>query len=301
MVQTADGAMSVQVGLVPHFGEPRGPVREVKWAMPVAFESTYAQVRALERGLELLMRLNERGQATPKELAEATGIDRATVYRLLKTLGNLGFVAPGSSAGRYGLLPKVRRLSDGFTARDAVCRIVAPELWNLLAKVAWPSDFAVFDGGAMVIRDTTHPFSPFSIHRAMIGRERPLTRSALGLALLEAASPKLRRELLSIAATQRGDRINAEVLRHQLNEVKLRGYGWSAGAVEDRIGAIALPVRFEGQPLGAVNIIFFRSSMSSAEAAARFLPALKATVASIEHRLADELPDGLGSHILSAY
>lgn len=52
----------------------------------------YPRVRALERGLELIVALSELGWATPGELAKYTGIHRTTIYRLLSTLELSGYV-----------------------------------------------------------------------------------------------------------------------------------------------------------------------------------------------------------------
>ena len=248
----------------------------------------YSHVRALTRGLDLLLALNGLGQATANELSTAVGIDRATTYRLLDTLCSDGFVVRSTSSRFFRLTAKVRQLSDGFTKRDAITQIVAPELGQLLPKVLWPSDYAVFEDGAMVIRETTHPFSPFSIHRAMVGRSRPLLRTALGRAVLASATPRVRREMLNVViGTKQPDAAeaaNSQFVNKILSEYRERGYGMNAGAVEDRISAIALPVRISEGTLGAINIIFFRSAMTCEQAAHQFLPALRDTVDAIEQK-----------------
>lgn len=71
----------------------------------------------------------------------------------------------------------------------------------LLDQVSWGSDFAVFEHGSAMIHESTHSFSPFSIHRSMVGRRRSLVRSALGYAMLSAATPALRQEMLDITAS----------------------------------------------------------------------------------------------------
>ena len=123
-------------------------------------ERIYKPVRALERGLDLLLALNRLGRARPGVLARATGIDRTTTYRMLETLDAKGMVIRSETDDSYILSSGVKRLSDGFTVNDRLLRVVAPELGKLLAKVQWPSDFATFSQGSMVIEETTHPFSP---------------------------------------------------------------------------------------------------------------------------------------------
>ena len=50
-------------------------------------------------------------------------------------------------------------------------------MFSLLDQVSWPSDFGVFELGSVLIRESSHPFSPFSVHRSLV-------RSALGKAIL---------------------------------------------------------------------------------------------------------------------
>jgi IclR family mhp operon transcriptional activator len=258
-------------------------------------EAPYPSVRALERGLDLLNEISTAGRAKPAELAKATGIDRTTVYRLLETLHRRGFVSRSDSDGSYRLSVAVRHLNAGLTDLDLVCRVVTPELTRLLSRVTWPSDFASHQMGAMIIRESTHRFSPFSIHRAMIGRTRSLTRSALGRAVLWAASEQDRAIMLDTAEETRqsdaeGAANRAQVAR-MLAEIDRRGYAYSVDGSEVGISAIALPVLVRRRVVGAINIIFFTRAMTPEKAADLYLADLKATADAIMAQLVP-LADG---------
>ena len=252
----------------------------------------YTGVRALERGLELLEALGACGRAKPGELARMTGLDRTTVYRLLETLRRRGFTWLDEAEGDYRLTVRVRMLGDAFQHVDDVCRIVAPELGRLLPHVVWPSDFATFERGTMTIRETTHRFSPYSVHRSMIGRTRPLTKSALGRAVLSASSEEQRRLMLDLAiATGQADGADARDVKSLgavLAEVDRLGYAWSVDGSEVGISAIALPIRSQSLVLGAINLIFFTRAMTPAVAAKRHLARMRRTVGAIESRIRDE-------------
>ena len=254
----------------------------------------YKHVQALERGLQLLLQLNRMGRSTPAELSKACGLDRTTTYRLIATLEGLDFVTKSASDGRYVLLPKVRLLSDGFTDFDATSLVTIDVLSRLLRKVVWPSDYATFTEGSMVIQETTHRFSPYSVHRAMVGRKRPLLRSALGRAYLAALKQEERDEVLSIACSI-GDLPGrpasyAREIEELVTDYEKRGYAWSEGGTDSRISAIALPVCGPARVFGSVNIIFFRSATVIEDMANRFLPALHEAVEEIGNRLAEPSP-----------
>jgi IclR family mhp operon transcriptional activator len=250
----------------------------------------YATVRSLSRGIALLQELNRLGHAKPAVLSSATKIDRTTTYRLLATLQELGLVAQNVSTDEYILTSAVRTLSEGFTSRDRLTRVVAQELGVLFKKVLWPTDFATFERGAMVIRETTHRFSPYSIHRAMVGQPRPLLNSALGRAALAGASKAERTDMLRIAAGSGAlqfapkQTIN-DLVAKIVEEFKTRGYAYSVGGTEKRMSAIALPVHSGRAVVGAINLVFFRGAMSIETAAEQYLADLRHCIASVEETL----------------
>lgn len=202
-------------------------------------DERYSPVRALSRGLEVLAELDRCGRASPAQIAKSTGLDRTTTYRLLATLERDGYVGRSPSDDRYVLNPAVRSLSEGFNETDEVSRIVARELGILLADVQWPSDFMTFEMGQMVIRETTHRFSPYSIHRAMVGRPRPLLFSAAGRAVLAASSAQERDEMLAVAtgtgALAGSQAELRQMVAYLLSDYEKRGYAWSIGGTESHI------------------------------------------------------------------
>ena len=148
------------------------------------------------------------------------------------------------SDDRYAATPAVRKLGEDFTDLDLVTRVVMPELRKLVTKVLWPTDFATFEHGAMVIRETTHKLSPFSLHRAMIGTKRPTLRSAMGRAVLTWATDHEREMMLRIIANS--DQPDAQQARDKkyiatlIRETRMRGYSSAVGLIEPRIAGSEL-------------------------------------------------------------
>ena len=252
----------------------------------------YRNVRALTRGLDILQALNRVGSAKVAELAQASGLDRTTTYRMLATLAEYGLVRANPANEEYVLTERVRRLSEGFTERDRTTQIVTAHLGALLPKVLWPTDFATFDQGAMVIRETTHRFSPYSVHRAVVGEPRPLLTTALGRAALAGSSLEDRTAMVDILRGLHSDADEGQIMQ-QVSEIvsdyAQRGYSWSPGAIGGRTCAIGLAVRTGLHMGAAVNLVFFRSTMSIETAAERYLEPLKACVAGIEASLRGEM------------
>lgn len=245
-------------------------------------------VRSLSRGLALIGELNVSGPSNVVHLSRRTGLNRTTCYRLLDTLQKDGFVTFDATNALFGLTPRVRSLSEGVSSRDLSSQAALPAMFGLLDEVSWPSDFAVFELGAVIIRESTHPFSPFSVHRSMVGRRRSLVRSALGRAILTASPPALRREMLELTAALveedaplASDRRFIEGI---IGRTKKDGYASSVGESDEGISAIALPIQAGGPVLGSLNLIFFSSSMTPETAARRYLSGMKVAVKDIERR-----------------
>src|SRR6202163_2005336 len=128
-------------------------------------------VRALSRGLVLIGELNASGPSNVVQLAKRTGLNRTTCYRLLDTLLEDGYVTFDETNALFSLTPRVRTLSEGVSSRDLSSQAALPAMFSLLDEVSWPSDFGVFELGSVLIRESTHPFSPFSVHHSVANEE----------------------------------------------------------------------------------------------------------------------------------
>ena len=248
----------------------------------------HRSVRSLSRGLALIRELNISGPSSALELARRSGLNRTTCYRLLQTLQHDGFVSFDGESALFSLTPKVRTLGEGASVRDLSSAAALPPMFALLEEVSWPSDFAVFELGFAMIHESTHSFSPLSIHRSMVGRRRPLLRSALGRAMLTAAPVALRREILEITASLVPEEAALARDRRFVSGIVARttkdGYASSIDETEPGISAIALPIQGRGPVLGSLNIVFFSSAMTPEVAAKRYLGALSKAVKEIERR-----------------
>lgn len=142
--------------------------------------------RTLQRGLALLDAVMDAGEQGVRvvDLCRATGLERATVHRLLLTLISSGYVT-SPSRFCYKAAP---RLAAALQPRDA--RNPAIGLQPVLARISAASGDAAF----AVVRERTlsaciarelgsHPVQVLAIQ---VGTRQPLGVGAAGLALLAA-------------------------------------------------------------------------------------------------------------------
>lgn len=252
----------------------------------------YKDVQSLARGLQLIEALSELGWSRIGQLSAVAKVERSSAYRIVSTLEQMGYVTRRDEDGAVALTTKFAFLADGLRDDDIVTQLVGPNLFELTREVLWPSDFASFENGKIFIRYSTHKISPMSIHRAMVGKERLLARSALGLAILSAMPPDELASSLAIidrlGGTNAEDVRDRDALHRMLGTVRQRGYASAAGLTESKISAIALPVLAPDKRVaGAINVVFFRSVMTPERAAGRYLDRLRDCIARVEQQLSD--------------
>ena len=146
-------------------------------------------IRALMRGLDALTVLNLRDGATVSEVAQEIRLPRTTVYRILETLCNAGFVFRDAADERYRLTILVRGLSDGFDDEAWVTQIAKPLINDLCRDIVWPVSIATLSGTTMLVRESTDHGSPMALERYPAGFRAPLLTTATGRVYLANSRP----------------------------------------------------------------------------------------------------------------
>ncbi|WP_164662291.1 IclR family transcriptional regulator C-terminal domain-containing protein [Tropicibacter sp. Alg240-R139] len=244
------------------------------------------EVRAVNRALALLDAMGESGWMTPTDMANATSIDRSTIYRLLVSLVNCGYVVRREQDGRFFLSKKIRYISRSILVEDDESLLVSPALARLTKHIYWPSDYGTVSGGQLTIVDSSHHHTTMTFFRNVVGETRPIFRTALGKAIFAGMNEDERGRLLAEVEEYGGqnwsDANQPGLLNHIVNDFEKRGYALSIEEATPRICAIALPV-YRGQKVaGAVNVVVFRAAFNPAKAEEKFFEPLQKAVREIE-------------------
>lgn len=264
-------------------------------AAPIPDAAGYREVRGLSRGLAVLRALNALpgGIGGVSELAQATGLHRTTVKRLLETLRAEGLVHHKDEGTSYALGFEVRRLSEGYVAADWIDQVAAPAMRAHLRALSWPSDLATPDAGFMIVRESTHRASLLSQHRATIGIRIPMLVSSLGRAWLTWCADEEREATLSLLR-ERPDAVgemarDAAYVKRVLRETRKRGYATNRGEwlSEASVTAIGFPIRVGEHAIAAINLVLQKGVVSDRDIATKYVPRLRS--------LADEISKGVTS------
>jgi DNA-binding IclR family transcriptional regulator len=193
--------------------------------------------RTLSRGLVVLKALGgDADGATVSSLSEATGLDRAVLYRLLETLAEEGFVTRDPESRRYRLGLSMLELGVRAAQGLEVRRLAGPALRALSDDTNETACLAVRDRDDVVVVEVIEPDGRFVQVNYRVGFRHPLGMAAHGKALL--------------AFLPDGERLN------ELRPVRQRGVAYTRDEIEPGAAGVAAPVfDHTGRAVAAVGIV----------------------------------------------
>lgn len=256
---------------------------------------SFKPVIALVRGLEVLKVVNAEGQATVRSLNKATGLDKATIVRMLETLEHAGYVMRDPDNAVYSPTGRTLLLSQGYDRHLWVGAVAEPILGEFRSRIGWPSDVAICDADAMVVvRTSRDSLGPLSFNRRP-GFRASILMTSLGRAYLAFCPQSERERVVALLAAQPGTW--NDLARHPrkldklLEEVRERGYSVMDDAYSERefhgsVWAFGVPVMKDGEVYGSINIMLLRSAVSLEEGVATFLAPLQEAAAKLAAALA---------------
>jgi IclR family acetate operon transcriptional repressor len=186
------------------------------------------------------------------ELGAATGLSKATVFRLLGALENEGMVARDGASGAYRLGPEVITL--GATAQCAAnLRVIAhDELVRLARESGETATLEVLLAGEVLILDEAK--GRFVLcSTPEIGRRWPAHATSTGKVLLAFTTPVAPMPRL----TKLGPKsiTTREAFERELTRVRKLGYACTVDELEAGLVALAAPVRnHAGFVVGSISI-----------------------------------------------
>jgi len=217
------------------------------------------------------------------ELAQATGLPRASLHRIVNLLEDEGFLRP--EPGSRGLIggPRLLRLSQRTQAASPQMSHCHGILAAVSREVGETFNIAVPAGDGMMYHDRVETEWPLR-HQLPIGSRVPLHCTASGK-LYMSSLPKREREklasMLPLEAHTPKTMTTAEQLLPALVEVRRAGYGVDDEEFIDGMVAVAVPVTDgRGRMIAALAFHAPTQRMSLAQAQA-YLPVVRRAAAAM--------------------
>lgn len=259
-------------------------------------------IRALERGLDVLQALQTGPGVGLKELHEITGLPKATLLRILRTLSERNLVWQRMADGAY--LPSARSSRPPPAADDAsaLVEVASPIMARLCERVNWPSVLAVRRGGQMEVIETNRPRSHVShLPLGPVGARVNMLLTSTGRAYFSFCSQAEREEVLAIlkASGAPADAFARDPVwvARMVAQTQAQGYGRRDPAMsgegnvrqlapDDGRNSIAVPIIVAGQVVAALNLTWTRRAASTAQIVGDYLDDLREAAAETARELA---------------
>ena len=254
-------------------------------------------IRALERGLDVLQALQTGPGAGLKDLHEITGLPKATLLRILRTLMERNLIWQRMADGAY--LPSSRAPSPpaGPDGETRLVEVASPVMARLCERVNWPSVLAVRRGGQMEVIETNRPRSHVPhLPLGPVGARINMLLTSTGRAYVSFCTQAEREELTQILRESgRPEDAFAQDpvwLARLVSQTQAQGYGQRDPSVageapgrslmpDDGRNSIAVPVIVSGRVVAALNLTWTRRAASVTQVVGDSLAELRAAAADI--------------------
>ncbi|MCP4071409.1 MAG: helix-turn-helix domain-containing protein [Hyphomicrobiales bacterium] len=256
--------------------------------------SSYRPVKALLRGLEVLLNVNRiSDRVSVGEIHHNTGIDKATIVRMLETLVHAGYVIRMEDGPHYEVTGKALLLSSGYDRHRVVGNIVSPIMAEFRTKISWPSDVAIFEHNQMLVVETSRQAGPLLVNRHP-GYRAPILGTSLGLAYL-AFTDEFERETVLLqeafdSAPWNDIARNKDLAGKMFAKIRSQGFAvmhpdYSTREYGGKIGTIGVPIFGSDGVFGAINILFLKNVLPIRRACGELLGPLQAVAKKISGEL----------------
>ena len=205
-----------------------------------------SRIKSVVRTLTMIETLSaHRGGATITALAAELSLPKSSVFRMLNTLLEFGYVRQDPTTERYALGPRFLHLAASVEHGSDVRELAHPFLVELSERTTETVHLAVRVGDHMVYIDKID--SPRSVVMASrVGQQGPLHSTALGKAYLSAMPPEERRSVVqSLPLERRTDRtlVAPEALLKDLETCARRGFAIDNVENEDGVRCVGAVIR----------------------------------------------------------
>lgn len=241
-------------------------------------------VQSVERALAVIRAFGAcRSEMTTSEVAEATGLNRASARRFLLTLVDLGYVR--NRAGRFALTPKVLELGYAYLSSFGMAEVARPHLEWFTEQVGEAASLGVLEGNEVVCVART--LAPRILGPQLrIGTRVPAYLTSMGRVLLAYLPDEERTQRLSTIKFARltphtVDSVAA--LEAALERAREEQVAVVDEELEEGLRTIAVPVHDErGTVVAALNGSGHSARWTVADMRERMQPLLRAAALRIE-------------------
>jgi DNA-binding IclR family transcriptional regulator len=214
-------------------------------------------MRTVGKALRILDLFSER---TPllglSDIARTTGLDRATCHRMLKVLGQHGFVSQSPDTKKYSLGATVLRLARAREAISPVSAALQAIVNALTQRTTETSHASLIAGHQLATVAVCEGLRSNRVHVEHGGRVEPHA-TASGLACLAFGDTGFVRSVLEgeLPAFTPSTLSDADALAREMATIRARGFSVADRSFDQDVVGIAAPIfGADGKAIGAIAV-----------------------------------------------
>jgi len=240
----------------------------------------------LARGLEILRCFTPQEPVLGnKDLAERTGLPKATICRFTYTLTQLGYLRQADRQSKYSLGSTVLTLGYPFLATMSLRAFARPAMNDLADEVSGSVAMGIRERLNIVYVETTRSRARLAPPYTEIGFAHPIAATSIGRAYLAACTREVRTAILNEMKVKAPEQWGYKVaIERGIAEVTNRGFCVSYDQFRPGILGVAVPMR---RPVGREIVVFncavYADRVAKGELESKIGPRLLALVQSIEN------------------
>jgi len=244
-------------------------------------------VRSVDRAFVILRAFGrDSSTLTLSQVANRTGLTRASARRFLLTLQSLGYV--GSEGREFFLCPRLLDLGFAYLSSVPVFAVVEAHMEAMVQQLQESSSASVLDG-TDVIYTLRVPTKRIMSVQIEVGTRLPAYATSMGRVLLSALGP------LELADYFRDARLepltpntvtDAQKLRSTLEQVRQQGWAMLDQELEVGVRSAAVPLHDSaGRVYAAMNISTNATRVTPERLLSAYLPVLRKTAEAIDEEV----------------
>ncbi|MCK4514606.1 MAG: IclR family transcriptional regulator [Spirochaetaceae bacterium] len=205
-----------------------------------------APVKAVGKTILIIEALAERDSVGVTEIAELTGLAKATAFRFLNTLKDLGYVQQNGDSSQYSLTLKLFEVAGLVRSRRTILDDAKPILRSLADTTKETVHLATVEGGHLVYLDKIESRLALKVSMmSAIGHSAPMYCTGVGKALLAFLPEEEANEILRNTELRRftpNSITDLELLKNELHRIRDVGYAQDNEEHEVGVRCIAAPI-----------------------------------------------------------
>jgi len=201
-------------------------------------------VQSLERAASILELFEENNKPkSVKEIVSILSLSKSTVFGLINTLANLGYLSQDPETLKYSLGLKILSLGNSASGSNLLAKTANPHLTKLSFRFQETCLLAIEEAGFVVYIDKTE--SPGSIAiRTRIGTKKELYCTGVGKCFLAYMQKSTAENILSLGTEPKTPNTITEIHKiwEELAIIRSQGYAFDNEEFELGINCLAVPV-----------------------------------------------------------